>query len=109
MSRIRSVATSAALNRRTLLAATGAVSLSAGIGFALRPTDGEAATGGGQEPVAHSRQAPAAPLAPYTRGTTLSSVATPHGGGGYRLLGDGPGWPRVVRSDLATPKAGREA
>ena len=41
MSRIRSVATSAAMNRRTLLAATGAVTLSAGIGYAL-PPDSEA-------------------------------------------------------------------
>ncbi|MET9905059.1 TIGR03767 family metallophosphoesterase, partial [Streptomyces sp. NPDC006446] len=37
MPRIRSVAAVPALNRRTLLAATGAVSLSAGIGLALRP------------------------------------------------------------------------
>ncbi|MFJ8508741.1 TIGR03767 family metallophosphoesterase [Streptomyces avermitilis] len=119
MSRIRSVAAATAtaahaaagaLDRRSLLAATGAVSLSAGLGFALRPgsevpAPAHAATG---EALAVSRQAPAAPLAPYTRGTTLSSVAAARSGSlGYRRLGDGPAWKRVVRGDLATPKAGR--
>ncbi|KOV64955.1 TIGR03767 family metallophosphoesterase [Streptomyces sp. MMG1121] len=109
MSRIRSVATSALeVNRRTVLAAAGAVSLSAGVGYALRPTDSEAATGTGDAPVAHSRQATAqAPLAPYTKGTTLASVAAPRNSSGYRRLGDGPGWKRVVREELATPKSGR--
>ncbi|MFF1603570.1 TIGR03767 family metallophosphoesterase, partial [Streptomyces mirabilis] len=101
MSRIRSVATSAAMNRRTLLAATGAVTLSAGIGYAL-PPDSEAhaaTTDTGESAVAvslpHSRlrssggtpMAPAAPLAPYERGTTLESVAAPRSGSGdYRRL-----------------------
>jgi metallophosphoesterase (TIGR03767 family) len=108
MSRIRSVATSAlGVNRRTVLAAAGAVSLSAGVGYALRPTDSEAATVTG-EPVTHAgRPTAAASLAPYTKGTTLASLATPRAGSGYRRLGDGPGWKRVVRSELATPKTGR--
>ncbi|MFB7506934.1 TIGR03767 family metallophosphoesterase, partial [Streptomyces broussonetiae] len=108
MSRIRSVATSAlGVNRRTVLAAAGAVSLSAGIGYALRPTDSEAATDA-QAPVADSGQASAAgPLAPYTKGTTLASVAAPQNSSGYCRLGDGPGWKRVVRSELAAPKSGR--
>ncbi|MEU9186092.1 TIGR03767 family metallophosphoesterase [Streptomyces sp. NPDC048484] len=111
MSRIRSVAT-AARDRRAFLAATGAVSLSAGIGFALRPGTSEAATETAantahHQPVAVSRRAPAAPLAPYTRGTTLSTIATARPGSGFRRLGDGPAWPRVVRGDLAAPKAGR--
>ncbi|MGW7527709.1 TIGR03767 family metallophosphoesterase [Streptomyces sp. NPDC054783] len=107
MPRIRSVAASALeVNRRTVLAAAGAVSLSAGVGYALRPTDSEAATA--PAPVAHSGQAtPAVPLAPYTKGTTLASVAAPRNGSGYRRLGDGPGWARVVRGELATPKSGR--
>ncbi|MFG2633032.1 TIGR03767 family metallophosphoesterase [Streptomyces sp. NPDC048362] len=106
MSRTRSV-TSSALNRRTLLAAAGAVSLSAGVGYALRPTDSQAATAA-EEPVAHAGQASAAAsAAPYTKGTTLASVATPHGSSGYRRLGDGPGWKRVVRGELATPRSGR--
>ncbi|MFD4503961.1 TIGR03767 family metallophosphoesterase [Streptomyces sp. NPDC058457] len=120
MSRIRSVATSAAhkgrealeINRRTVLAAAGAVSLSAGVGFALRPTDSEAtpavpAAAEEQQPVAEGRQAAAAPLAPYTKGTTLASVAAPRTSSGYRRLGDGAGWSRVVRSDLAAAKSGR--
>ncbi|MGW3201182.1 TIGR03767 family metallophosphoesterase [Streptomyces sp. NPDC001118] len=112
MSRIRSVATSAlGVSRRTVLAAAGAVSLSAGVGYALRPTDSEAATnpaGTGEAPVAHSRQATgAAPSAPYTKGTTLASVAAPRGSSGYRRLGDGPGWSRVVRGELAAAKSGR--
>ncbi|GGW37322.1 metallophosphoesterase [Streptomyces lucensis JCM 4490] len=108
MSRTRSVATSTAgVHRRTVLAAAGAVSLSAGAGYALRPTDGHAATTA-EEPAAHSRQASAkTPLAPYTKGTTLASVAAPRNSSGYRRLGDGPGWKRVVRAELATPKAGR--
>ncbi|MFG2022581.1 TIGR03767 family metallophosphoesterase [Streptomyces sp. NPDC048825] len=110
MSRIRSVATSVR-DRRAFLAATGAVSLSAGIGFALRPDSGGStvpAADEGQAAIAlSSRQAPAAPLMPYTRGTTLGSVAAPRGSAGFRRLGDGPAWQRVVRGDLAAPKAGR--
>jgi metallophosphoesterase (TIGR03767 family) len=108
MSRIRSVASSTlGVNRRTVLAATAAVSASAGVGYALRPTDSQAATDAGQTPVAQSRKAPAAPLAPYTKGTTLATVAAPRNSSGYRRLGDGPGWQRVVRGDLAAPKSGR--
>lgn len=117
MSRIRSVATSAAhkgrealeINRRTVLTAAGAVSLSAGVGFALRPTDSEAspAVTAEPQPVAEGRKAAAAPLAPYTKGTTLASVAAPRNSSGYRRLGDGAGWQRVLRSDLAAAKSGR--
>ncbi|MEU2558663.1 TIGR03767 family metallophosphoesterase [Streptomyces longispororuber] len=117
MSRIRSVtgaATSAvaaaAVHRRALLAAAGAVSLSAGVGYALGPAGhGEAAAAPGRGPVARSRLAPAAPLAPYHAGTTLGSVAAPRGASGYRRLGDGPAWDRVVRSELAPAHRGREA
>ena len=42
-----------------------------------------------------------------TAGTTLEQVATPAGSGYTRLTG-GPGWPLVVRSDLAAPKSGRD-
>ncbi|MEU6376548.1 TIGR03767 family metallophosphoesterase [Streptomyces sp. NPDC046909] len=117
MSRIRSVATSAlAVNRRTVLAATGAAAVSVGVGYALRPTDSQAATnatgtadaGAAEAPVAQSRQAPAAaPLAPYTRGTTVATVAAARTSSGFRRLGNGHGWARVVRSDLAAPKSGR--
>ncbi len=42
-----------------------------------------------------------------TTGTTLDAAATAVGGTGYRRLQAGPGWPLVVRSDLAAPGAGR--
>ncbi|MGW5254057.1 TIGR03767 family metallophosphoesterase [Streptomyces sp. NPDC004012] len=108
MTRIRSVATAAALDRRALLAA-GAASLATGVGLALRPEESRAAgrPAQGEAPVAVSRQAPATPLAPYTKGTTLATVAAPRNSSGYRRLGDGPGWSRVVRGELATPKSGR--
>ncbi|WP_324783892.1 TIGR03767 family metallophosphoesterase [Streptomyces sp. H51] len=108
MSRTRSVAAlTPGVNRRTVLAATGAAAVSVGVGRALRPTDSHAAATGAARVVAQSRTAPAVPLAPYTRGTTLASVATPRTGSGYRRLGDGPGWARVVRGELAAPKSGR--
>ncbi|MEU6351158.1 TIGR03767 family metallophosphoesterase [Streptomyces sp. NPDC047072] len=114
MSRTRSVASTAlGVHRRTVLAATGAAAVSAGVGYALRPTDSEAATAvadtAAGAPVARTvHEAPAAvPLVPYTRGTTVASVAAPHAGSGYRRLGDGPGWTRKVRSELAAPKTGR--
>ncbi|MFF7328742.1 TIGR03767 family metallophosphoesterase [Streptomyces sp. NPDC008150] len=125
MPRIRSVVTSVTttaahaaeaargVDRRTVLAAAGAVSLTAGVGYALRPTDSEAATAAPAAsgvPAASrttAAAAPAAPLAPYTGGTTLATVATPGSGSGYRRLGDGPGWRRVVRDDLAAATSGR--
>jgi hypothetical protein len=63
MSRTRSVAsTTPAVHRRTVLAAAGAAAVSAGVGYALRPTDSQAATTGTQAaaeaPVAQSRKAP---------------------------------------------------
>lgn len=110
MSRTRSVASSVlGINRRTVLAATGAAAVSVGVGHALRPAESQAATTAGAKVVAQSRQAPAAPLAPYTKGTTLANVAAPRTSSGYRRLGDGPGWTRVVRSELAAGKPGRAA
>jgi metallophosphoesterase (TIGR03767 family) len=113
MSRTRSVAASVpGVNRRTVLAATAAATVSAGVGYALRPTDSQAAPAGdaadaGRAVVASGRRAEAAPLAPYTKGTTLAGVSAPRTSSGYRRLGDGPGWARVVRSELAAPKSGR--
>ncbi|MFH9404365.1 TIGR03767 family metallophosphoesterase [Streptomyces sp. NPDC017638] len=96
-------ASTARVSRRTVLAAAGAASLSAGAGYTLRPTDSQAAT----PPAPRSATAP---LAPYTKGTTVASVAAPRAGSGsgYSRLGDGPGWKRVVRAELAAPKSGRE-
>lgn len=96
------------LDRRTLLA-TGAAGATAGVGAALglnggsatagQPTRAQAAAARGhtRAPVARTT-----PVDPSPAGTTLSTVATPHGStDGYRRLGDGPGWQRVVRTDLA--------
>ncbi|MFD4655468.1 TIGR03767 family metallophosphoesterase [Kitasatospora sp. NPDC058444] len=41
-------------------------------------------------------------------GTTLEQVATPVGTGGYKRLTAGPGWPLMVRGDLASPTTGRD-
>lgn len=113
MPRIRSVTTAAAeIDRRAFLTATGAVTLSAGIGYALGPAGGTSAAAhpAAAAPArAMSRKAPAAPLAPYTRGTTLAAVATAAAGSGYRRLGDGPAWTRVVRTELGSARGDREA
>lgn len=113
MPRTRSVADSTALHRRSLLAVTGAVALSAGAGYALRSGGGQAVAadaGADGTVLTSSRQAPAAPLAPYTRGTTVAGMSVPRGGraAGYRRLDEGPGWERVVRGELAGARSGRE-
>ncbi|WP_055533946.1 TIGR03767 family metallophosphoesterase [Streptomyces graminilatus] len=112
MSRTRSVASpKPGVNRRSVLAAAGAVSVSAGVGYALRPSDSQAATvaeaAASDAPVAAPHQAPPAAPAPSIRGTTLNSVSAPIGTGGYRRLGAGPAWERVVRTELASPSASR--
>ncbi|MFF2813382.1 TIGR03767 family metallophosphoesterase [Streptomyces sp. NPDC058000] len=43
-----------------------------------------------------------------TRGTTLEQAARPVGTGAYKRLAAGPGWPLVVRGDLAGAGAGRD-
>ncbi|MEU1628795.1 TIGR03767 family metallophosphoesterase [Streptomyces sp. NPDC020096] len=43
-----------------------------------------------------------------TAGTTLEQVATPTGGGAYKRLQSGPGWPLVVRTDLAAAASTRD-
>lgn len=109
-------------HRRTLLtlgAAGAATALGAGSVFngtanAGQPPHKAANTPGA---MARSRAARARAHAPVTRdepvepspeGTTLESVATPRGDAGdYRRLADGPGWKRIVRTDLARPRSGR--
>ncbi|UNO41990.1 TIGR03767 family metallophosphoesterase [Streptomyces sp. MST-110588] len=97
--------------RRTLLLAVGAlgaVGAATGAGLSLRPGGSPTASdisAAPRRPVAPA--ATARPTAPFTHGTTLASVATPRGAGGYRRLADGPGWPRVLRPELAAPRRGR--
>ncbi|MGW3010751.1 TIGR03767 family metallophosphoesterase [Streptomyces sp. NPDC001219] len=108
MSRIRSAAT---LDRRTFLAATGAVGAATGLGLAFGPdrTAQAATVSPGPAPAAPEPvEAPAVPRVPYTRGTTLAGVSAPRGSGGFRRLGDGPAWDRVVRAELAAAHGGRD-
>ncbi|GHF35780.1 metallophosphoesterase [Streptomyces mashuensis] len=98
------------LDRRSFLAAAGAVTTAAGLGLAVGPGGGRAAANPADptpQAVATAEGAAEA-AAPTGAGTTLASVAAPRGTGGYRRLGAGPGWPRVVRSELAEGRSGRE-
>ncbi|MFH8368906.1 TIGR03767 family metallophosphoesterase [Streptomyces sp. NPDC018031] len=114
MSRIRSAA--AAIDRRTLLVAAGAAGAATGLGMALGPSHGSATASpaAGPDRAARAGDAGARPAGPFTAGTTLQGVAAPRGGrghlpgAGYRRLGAGPGWQRVVRTDLARAHGGRD-
>ncbi|MEU6080796.1 TIGR03767 family metallophosphoesterase [Streptomyces sp. NPDC047108] len=114
MSRTTSVAS--ALDRRSLLAAAGAVGVSAGLGLAFGPGGGEAeasppprAGGAGRRAVRAAPGAPGEPsAAPSTAGTTLRTVSAPRGSGSYRGLTGGPAWARVTRTEPAAAKSGRE-
>ncbi len=44
-----------------------------------------------------------------TAGTTLDTVATATGSGGYRRLTAGPGWPLIPRQDLVSGRADRDS
>lgn len=103
----------APVRRRTLLFASGGLATAAaggGLGGVLLAPSGRGATA---RPAA-ARPAPFRPVeprvvtAPYTAGTTLAGVATPHGSGDYQRFSDGPGWQQVVRPELGTPHRGRE-
>lgn len=118
-SRIRSAAATAtsavaAVNRRTLLAAAGGTGAAVGLGLAFGPSGGSATaspapatSAATPEPGVEHRAAPAPAARPSAAGTTLHTVATPRGSGAYRRLGDGPGWARKVRGELAAAKPGR--
>ncbi|MCM2575988.1 TIGR03767 family metallophosphoesterase [Streptomyces meridianus] len=91
-------------DRRTVLAALGTAGVSAGISAALGPGGRRADAA----PARPRRILRVADPAPSPAGTTLESVAIPTGSGSYRRITDGPGWPRVVRQELAAAKEGRE-
>ncbi|MEV6425239.1 TIGR03767 family metallophosphoesterase [Streptomyces sp. NPDC051662] len=113
MTRIRSAVTG--VDRRSFLTATGAVGVSAGIGLALGagggPGEAAAAPGTTAAPSVPGPRTPAAPATPtrtVPARTTLDTVAAPRdSAAAFRRLGDGPGWRRVVRETLATPRPGR--
>ncbi|MEU4092955.1 TIGR03767 family metallophosphoesterase [Streptomyces sp. NPDC026673] len=111
------VSAASAFNRRRFLIASGATAAGTGLSVAFLSGSGDAKA---QPPVAGSAAGtatsapatpatPAAPSAvePFAAGTTLHSVAAPRGGRGYRRLGDGPGWKRVVRAELAAARKDR--
>ncbi|WP_326690369.1 TIGR03767 family metallophosphoesterase [Streptomyces sp. NBC_01795] len=86
--------------RRTVLALAGSAGAAAALGSATAPASAPAA------PAARPRVHGTAPLGPATvgpphTGTTLTGVAVPTGEGPFRRLVTGPGWRRVVRSELA--------
>lgn len=87
------------MNRRTFLGAAGVGAL----GISALPLVGNRSW----NPLAAQARA-AAPLPASIAGTTLESVAVPLGSSGYRRLTAGPGWPLVVRNDLAEARSGRE-
>ncbi|MFF2944100.1 TIGR03767 family metallophosphoesterase [Streptomyces niveus] len=113
MSRIRSAVT--AVDRRSFLAAAGAVGLSAGIGVAVGSGGGPGSASAAPAPTASGPATTTAPTptptptGPSAGLTTLESLATPRAGNAtFRRLGDGPGWRRVVREQFASAKSGRE-
>ncbi|MFG2094105.1 TIGR03767 family metallophosphoesterase [Streptomyces sp. NPDC048612] len=98
-------------NRRHFLLTSGAAVAAAGATWALpgrRSSSAAPDAGHAQTP---PRPAPARPAAhraaPYGA-TTLDTTARPVGTGGYRRLTSGPGWPLVVRGELAAAASGRQ-
>ncbi|MFC9605294.1 TIGR03767 family metallophosphoesterase [Streptomyces niveus] len=118
MSRIRSTVT--AVDRRSFLAAAGAVGLSTGIGLAVGTSGGSGSASAAPAPAVPGARTPAAttptttpgptaPTGPSAGRTTLHSLAAPRDPSAtFRRLGDGPGWRRVVREQFASAKSGRE-
>ncbi len=93
--------------RRRVLVLAG----SAGAAAALGPATGAspaAAPASGTRPQRRVPGGRAAVDAPHT-GTTLTGVAAPSGDGPFRRLVTGPGWARVVRTELARAGARRAA
>lgn len=117
MSRIRSAVT--AVDRRSFLAAAGAVGLSAGIGVTVGSGGGSGSASAAPAPAASGTPAAAGPTptttptptptGPSAALTTLHSLAAPRDRNAtFRRLGDGPGWRRFVREQFASAKSGRE-
>ncbi|MEV6008791.1 TIGR03767 family metallophosphoesterase [Streptomyces sp. NPDC051976] len=104
-------------NRRHFLLASGAVAAGTGAAWSLLSEGGRSSAAppvAGQGPVGSGpvrRPPPLRPMAhraaPYGL-TTLDTAARLSGPtGGYRRIVQGPGWPVVVRSELAAAGAGR--
>jgi metallophosphoesterase (TIGR03767 family) len=82
------------VDRRTFLARTGALT-AAGWGTAFLPG------------IAYARERTAA-VSASPAGTTLERTLLPTDTGGWIRHVEGPGWPLVVRGELAEPRPGRE-
>ncbi|MGW1076140.1 TIGR03767 family metallophosphoesterase [Streptomyces sp. NPDC002537] len=81
---------------------TGASAAAAGAALAL--ADGRFASAAARDRAVAASAARAVRIG----GTTLEQVATPTGSGPYKRLRSGPGWPLVVRTDLAPAAAARD-
>ncbi|MFB6436354.1 TIGR03767 family metallophosphoesterase [Streptomyces sp. NPDC056411] len=97
-------------HRRSFLLSSGAALAGTAAAFAL-PSQRHSATprpGTGQAPaVARASRGGGRRAAPYGV-TTLDTTARLTGRGGYRHLTAGPGWPLVVRGELAAAGGGRQ-
>lgn len=86
--------------RRAVLAFAGTAGAAAAVGLVSAP---RGAPSSAAAPVVRPRVVAHGPVTagPPDSGTTLTSVAAPSGEGPYKRLVTGPGWPRVVRTELA--------
>src|SRR3954468_5963437 len=91
-------------DRRRFLLTSGAALAGTGAAFALpgqrRSSAAERGPGHTPAPPVTSPARRSGRAAPYGA-TTLDTTARLAGSGGYRRLTSGPGWPLVVRSELA--------
>ncbi|MFI8851995.1 TIGR03767 family metallophosphoesterase [Streptomyces sp. NPDC053499] len=99
--------------RRGVLALAGSAGAAAALGLVTAPAPARPPA---SAPLARAsvrpRQAAHAPApvsAPHKGATTLTEVAVPSGDGPFKRLVTGPGWRRVVRTELAEAGHGRAA
>lgn len=90
-----------AYSRRHFLTGTAAAGAAAALSLL---TDGRFASAA----AADRAMAASAARAVRIEGTTLEQVATATGSGPYKRLRSGPGWPLVVRTDLAAASSARD-
>jgi metallophosphoesterase (TIGR03767 family) len=109
------------VSRRVLLAATAAAAVTTSVSMSrplpspaaappVVPTNAvrdRAALGTGHGLPGPVSSSLGVSITPTTAGTTVRSVSTAHGTGPYKRLAEGPGWPRVVRTELAPAAPGR--
>lgn len=98
-------------NRRRFLLSSGAAVAGAGAAWALPSRRSSSDAPGTAHAQSLSRTSPAQPggrrAAPFGT-TTLDTTARLVGSGSYRRITSGPGWPLVVRGELASAAAGRQ-